>query len=59
MWKFYFSTLLLLPQMDGWMADDDSEMVSECLVSISLQLDKEQLSWKGKVLQLVCSDVNK
>lgn len=41
------------------MADDDSEMVSECLVSISLQLDKEQLSWKGKVLQLVCSDVNK
>jgi len=41
------------------MADDDSEMVSECLVSISLQLDKEQLSWKGKVLQLFCRDVNK
>ena len=32
--KFYFWTLVL-PQMDGWMADHCSEMLSECPLSIS------------------------
>ncbi|KAK8471145.1 hypothetical protein PHAVU_003G146450 [Phaseolus vulgaris] len=52
MWKFLFSTLVL-PQMDGWMADHHLKCYQNApFPYLSLQFHK-QLCWKGNDLQLV------